>query len=102
MIAFSFLNNGNTGSGFRFFMGHSLSIGWQGLPPSAVPATLPLMPTITYADDEVPVLLPRAVYESIAERVAHEGHPDVPTFLAAVATTKTIIIDREPPPDDEN
>jgi transcriptional regulator with XRE-family HTH domain len=42
--------------------------------------------------DTVAVYLPRAVYDSIAERAAHEGHPTVAAFLAKVATTKTFRI----------
>jgi transcriptional regulator with XRE-family HTH domain len=42
--------------------------------------------------DTVTLELPRAVYDSIAARAEHEGHPTVAAFLAKVATTKTIRI----------
>jgi transcriptional regulator with XRE-family HTH domain len=45
-----------------------------------------------WSGDTVSVELPRAIYDSIAARAAHEGHPTVAAFLAKVATTKTVVI----------
>jgi transcriptional regulator with XRE-family HTH domain len=46
--------------------------------------------------ETVSVELPRAVYDSIAERAAHKGYASVAAFLAKVATSKTIRV-RKPP-----
>lgn len=48
-------------------------------------------------EETVTLALPRDLYDSIAARAKHEGHPSVVAFLAKVATSKTKRVSRPLP-----